>query len=113
MYDTATIVIAVAITIGVVMVLRPLWPVRDFVVDRRALPDRRPDLGVHPGHLRRQPHRSRHRPRLPVTGIAAATIDEVFAVPGTAEKIITLGGHAPNYPLPGPGRREVLAAIGT
>jgi 2-polyprenyl-6-methoxyphenol hydroxylase-like FAD-dependent oxidoreductase len=42
-----------------------------------------------------------------------ATIDEVLAEPGMAEKIIQLGGHAPNYPLPGPRRRELLAAIGT
>jgi 2-polyprenyl-6-methoxyphenol hydroxylase-like FAD-dependent oxidoreductase len=46
-------------------------------------------------------------------GSLLATTDEVLAVPGTAEKIIKLGGQAPNYPLPGPRRRELLAAIGT
>ncbi|HEU5111461.1 MAG TPA: FAD-dependent oxidoreductase, partial [Micromonosporaceae bacterium] len=41
-----------------------------------------------------------------------ATTDEVLAEPGLAEKIITLGGQAPNYPLPGPRRPELLAALG-
>jgi 2-polyprenyl-6-methoxyphenol hydroxylase-like FAD-dependent oxidoreductase len=41
-----------------------------------------------------------------------ATPDEVLAEPGLAEKIIKLGGHAPTYPLAGPRRRELLAAIG-
>jgi len=41
-----------------------------------------------------------------------ATPDELLAEPGLAEKVITLGGHAPNYPLPGPRRGELLAAIG-
>jgi hypothetical protein len=40
------------------------------------------------------------------------TTDEVFAVPGAAEKIMKLGGQAPNYPLPGPRRSDLLAAIG-
>ncbi len=41
-----------------------------------------------------------------------ATPDELFAEPGLAEKVMALGGDAPNYPLPGPGRGELLAAIG-
>jgi hypothetical protein len=38
--------------------------------------------------------------------------DEVFAQPGMAERVMRLGAHAPRYPLPGPSRRELLAAIG-
>jgi len=41
-----------------------------------------------------------------------ATTDEVFAQPGLAEKIIKLGGQAQNYPLSGPRRSDLLAAIG-
>ena len=37
--------------------------------------------------------------------------DEVFARPGVAERVMRLGAHAPRYPLPGPSRRELLAAI--
>lgn len=37
--------------------------------------------------------------------------DEVFARPGVAERVMRLGAHAPRYPLPGPNRRELLAAI--
>jgi 2-polyprenyl-6-methoxyphenol hydroxylase-like FAD-dependent oxidoreductase len=40
-----------------------------------------------------------------------ATPDELLAEPGLAEKIIALGGDAPNYPLPGPERGDLLAAI--
>lgn len=40
-----------------------------------------------------------------------ATPDDVLAEPGLAEKIIKGGGSAPNYPLPGPRRAELLAAI--
>jgi 2-polyprenyl-6-methoxyphenol hydroxylase-like FAD-dependent oxidoreductase len=40
-----------------------------------------------------------------------ATPEDLFAEPGLAEKIIRLGGQAPNYPLPGPRRPELLAAI--
>ena len=40
-----------------------------------------------------------------------ATPDDLIAEPGLAEKIIRLGGDAPNYPLPGPRRGELLAAI--
>jgi hypothetical protein len=43
-------------------------------------------------------------------GSLLATADDVFAEPGIAEKIIELGGHAPDYPLPEPGRREPLSA---
>jgi len=28
-----------------------------------------------------------------------------------AERVMRLGAHAPRYPLPGPNRRELLAAI--
>jgi 2-polyprenyl-6-methoxyphenol hydroxylase-like FAD-dependent oxidoreductase len=38
--------------------------------------------------------------------------DEVFARPGMAERVMRLGAGAPRYPLPGPSRRELLAAIG-
>jgi 2-polyprenyl-6-methoxyphenol hydroxylase-like FAD-dependent oxidoreductase len=41
-----------------------------------------------------------------------ATPDDLLAEPGLAEKITKLGSHAPNYPLPGPRRHELLAAIG-
>jgi 2-polyprenyl-6-methoxyphenol hydroxylase-like FAD-dependent oxidoreductase len=41
-----------------------------------------------------------------------ATPDDLIAVPGLAEKIVRLGGDAPNYPLPGPRRGELLAVIG-
>jgi len=37
--------------------------------------------------------------------------DEVFGRPGVAERVMRLGAHAPRYPLPGPSRRELLAAI--
>jgi len=37
--------------------------------------------------------------------------DEVFARPGVAERVMRLGAHALRYPLPGPNRRELLAAI--
>jgi 2-polyprenyl-6-methoxyphenol hydroxylase-like FAD-dependent oxidoreductase len=40
-----------------------------------------------------------------------ATPDELLAEPGLAEKIVKLGAGAPNYPLPGPRRRDLLAAI--
>jgi 2-polyprenyl-6-methoxyphenol hydroxylase-like FAD-dependent oxidoreductase len=41
-----------------------------------------------------------------------ATPDQLLAQPGLFEKIVELGGHAANYPLPGPRRPELLAAIG-
>jgi hypothetical protein len=41
-----------------------------------------------------------------------STPDEVFAQPGVAERVMRLGAHAPRYPVPGPNRRELLAAIG-
>jgi 2-polyprenyl-6-methoxyphenol hydroxylase-like FAD-dependent oxidoreductase len=40
-----------------------------------------------------------------------ATPADLVAEPGLLEKIIRLGGDAPNYPLPGPRRRELLAAV--
>jgi 2-polyprenyl-6-methoxyphenol hydroxylase-like FAD-dependent oxidoreductase len=45
-------------------------------------------------------------------GSLLATTEEVFAEPGLTERIIELGGHAPTYPLPGPRRSELLAAVG-
>jgi 2-polyprenyl-6-methoxyphenol hydroxylase-like FAD-dependent oxidoreductase len=45
-----------------------------------------------------------------LTGLLA-TPDDLLAEPGLAEKIMKLGGHAPDYPLPGPRRGELLAAI--
>jgi 2-polyprenyl-6-methoxyphenol hydroxylase-like FAD-dependent oxidoreductase len=41
------------------------------------------------------------------------TTDHLLAEPGLAERITKLGGHAPNHPLPGPRRRELLSAIGS
>jgi 2-polyprenyl-6-methoxyphenol hydroxylase-like FAD-dependent oxidoreductase len=40
------------------------------------------------------------------------TADEVFTKPGMAERVMRLGAGAARYPLPGPGRQELLAAIG-
>jgi len=40
------------------------------------------------------------------------TADEVFTKPGMAERVMRLGAGAARYPLPGPDRRELLAAIG-
>ena len=40
------------------------------------------------------------------------TAGEVFAQPGLPERVMRLGAGAPRYPLPGPSRREPLAAIG-
>ncbi len=39
------------------------------------------------------------------------TASEVFAQPGMAERVMRLGVGAPRYPLPGPSRPELLAAI--
>jgi hypothetical protein len=41
-----------------------------------------------------------------------STADEVFTQPGMAERVMRLGAGAARYPLPGPNRRELLAAIG-
>jgi 2-polyprenyl-6-methoxyphenol hydroxylase-like FAD-dependent oxidoreductase len=41
-----------------------------------------------------------------------ATPDEVFAEPGLLDRVLQLGARAPRYPLPGPTRQELLAAIG-
>jgi 2-polyprenyl-6-methoxyphenol hydroxylase-like FAD-dependent oxidoreductase len=40
-----------------------------------------------------------------------ATPDDLVGQPGLPEKIMRLGASAPAYPLPGRGRRELLAAI--
>jgi len=40
------------------------------------------------------------------------TADEVFTRPGMAERVMRLGAGAARYPLPGPDRRELLAAVG-
>jgi 2-polyprenyl-6-methoxyphenol hydroxylase-like FAD-dependent oxidoreductase len=36
---------------------------------------------------------------------------QLFADPAVAQRVLALGGNAPRYPLPGPTRAEVLAAI--
>ena len=40
-----------------------------------------------------------------------ATADEALSVPGVFESVIALGAEAPRYPLPGPDRAELLAAV--
>jgi hypothetical protein len=40
-----------------------------------------------------------------------SSADEVFTQPGVAERVMRLGARAPRYPVPGPNRRELLAAI--
>jgi 2-polyprenyl-6-methoxyphenol hydroxylase-like FAD-dependent oxidoreductase len=40
-----------------------------------------------------------------------ATGPEVFARPGVLDRTFALGGDGPQYPLPGPGRAELLATI--
>jgi hypothetical protein len=40
------------------------------------------------------------------------TPTELFAEPGLADRVMRLGGDAPAYPIPGPDRRELLAAVG-
>jgi 2-polyprenyl-6-methoxyphenol hydroxylase-like FAD-dependent oxidoreductase len=44
-------------------------------------------------------------------GTLLATPAEVFADPAEAGRIMTLGAGAPQYPLPGPTRAELLAAL--
>ncbi|HEU4423027.1 MAG TPA: FAD-dependent oxidoreductase [Pilimelia sp.] len=39
------------------------------------------------------------------------TPDELFAEPGMLDRILQLGADAPTYPIPGPDRGELLAAI--
>jgi len=39
------------------------------------------------------------------------TPDELFATPGLVDRVLQLGAGAPNYPLPGPSRQELLATI--
>jgi hypothetical protein len=41
-----------------------------------------------------------------------ATPDEVFGEPGVVERVVALGMGAAQYPLPGPARGELLAALG-
>jgi hypothetical protein len=38
--------------------------------------------------------------------------DRIFSDPATVERVRSLGGAAPRYPLPGPTRTELLALIG-
>jgi hypothetical protein len=40
-----------------------------------------------------------------------AAPDEVLAPPGVLDRVIALGMAAPQYPLPGPGRGELLSAV--
>jgi hypothetical protein len=40
-----------------------------------------------------------------------AAPDEVLAPPGVLDRVIALGMAAPQYPLPGPARGELLDAI--
>ena len=40
------------------------------------------------------------------------TAEEVFTRPGMAERVMRLAAGAARYPLPGPDRQELLAAIG-
>jgi len=45
-------------------------------------------------------------------GSLLATPDELFAEPGLLDRVLKLGAGAPRYPLPGPARQELLAAVG-
>jgi 2-polyprenyl-6-methoxyphenol hydroxylase-like FAD-dependent oxidoreductase len=45
-------------------------------------------------------------------GSLLATPDELFAEPGLLDRVLKLGAGAPRYPLPGPTRHELLAAVG-
>jgi 2-polyprenyl-6-methoxyphenol hydroxylase-like FAD-dependent oxidoreductase len=45
-----------------------------------------------------------------IAGLLAVP-DEVFAEPGLPERVMTLGGGAARYPLPGPDRAELLATV--
>jgi flavin-dependent dehydrogenase len=40
-----------------------------------------------------------------------ATPDEVFSAPGVVDRVVALGMGAPQYPVPGPTRGELLAVI--
>ncbi len=42
-----------------------------------------------------------------------ATPDEVFATPGLRDRVLALGMSAPQYPLPGPSRADLLGALAT
>jgi flavin-dependent dehydrogenase len=46
-------------------------------------------------------------------GSFLATPDEVFATPGLRDRVLALGMSAPQYPLPGPSRAELLGALST
>lgn len=50
------------------------------------------------------------RSYLSVSGFLA-TPAEVFAEPGVRDRALRLGGSAPHYPMPGPVRSELLAAV--
>ncbi|TCC54242.1 FAD-dependent oxidoreductase [Kribbella pittospori] len=39
------------------------------------------------------------------------TPQEALAAPGLVSKVLTLGANAPQYPIPGPGRAQLLSAI--
>jgi 2-polyprenyl-6-methoxyphenol hydroxylase-like FAD-dependent oxidoreductase len=41
-----------------------------------------------------------------------ATPDQVFATPGLRDRVLALGMSAPQYPLPGPSRAELLDVVG-
>ncbi len=41
-----------------------------------------------------------------------ATAEEVFGVPGVVDRAVALGMAAPQYPLPGPTRGELLESLG-
>ena len=41
-----------------------------------------------------------------------ATPAQVFADPAVAGRILALGAGAPQYPMPGPNRAQLLATIG-
>ncbi|HET6530292.1 MAG TPA: FAD-dependent oxidoreductase [Actinoplanes sp.] len=44
-------------------------------------------------------------------GSFLATPDEVFAQPGMRDRVLALGASAPQYPLPGPSRAELLRTV--
>jgi 2-polyprenyl-6-methoxyphenol hydroxylase-like FAD-dependent oxidoreductase len=41
------------------------------------------------------------------------TPDQVLSRPGVLDRVMALGASAPQYPLPGPSRADLLAALGT
>ncbi len=44
-------------------------------------------------------------------GALQATPPEVLAKPGLLDKVVALGANAPQYPVPGPARSELLAVV--